>query len=456
MRLSKKLLSYINLSKTKNIFYKKKIINTEDFKNDVIQKAKIFKKKIMKGCVVSISSQNKYNYLVNLYAGNLNGYSLFPTTAESLKKIQQEKIEIHYHIRGNKITKISPIKKKTKTPCLILKSSGSSGNKNYVYLSDSSLIYVAKNLNKKMSIGQIKNNCELVFCPIDHAFGLGRIIALLNSKASFAMLDNYRYSEFYNCYQAFNCNSFSTNAKILSNLISINYLYFKKKIKKCMYVQTSSGFLPIKIRKKLIRMKINLFINYGSTEAMRTTFLNCSKFPSKIHTEGKPFLGTKVKILKLNKKNKVGEILIKGKNLAIGYSDKKKWNKKFFNGWYRSGDLGYLDSNGFLSFKGRISDIININDKKISVDFIEESIKKIFKKNNIKILNLIEKKNNFYRKLYLFVEKKLDIHKMYVSLKKKGIDINFQDIIKIKKIPTNQNGKVDFNLLKKYIYEKRN
>ena len=45
---------------------------------------------------------------------------------------------------------------------------------------------------------------------------------------------------------------------------------------------------------------------------------------------------------------------------------------------------------------------------------------------------------------------------MYVSLKKKGIDINFQDIIKIKKIPTNQNGKVDFNLLKKYIYEKRN
>ena len=112
MRLSKKLLSYINLSKTKNIFYKKKIINTEDFKNDVIQKAKIFKKKIMKGCVVSISSQNKYNYLVNLYAGNLNGYSLFPTTAESLKKIQQEKIEIHYHIRGNKITKISPIKKK--------------------------------------------------------------------------------------------------------------------------------------------------------------------------------------------------------------------------------------------------------------------------------------------------------------------------------------------------------
>ena len=82
------------------------------------------------------------------------------------------------------------------------------------------------------------------------------------------------------------------------------------------------------------------------TEAMRSTFLNLKKNKKKIHTEGKPLNGVRIKIKK-NHLKKYGEILIKGKNLACGYSDKNEWNKKFKKEYFYTCDIGYLDKDNF-------------------------------------------------------------------------------------------------------------
>ena len=71
---------------------------------------------------------------------------------------------------------------------------------------------------------------------------------------------------------------------------------FKKITKDIKYIQISSGFFPLNLRKKLLALGINLYINYGMTEAMRLTFLNCRKYKNKIATEGKPFKGIKLKL----------------------------------------------------------------------------------------------------------------------------------------------------------------
>ena len=110
------------------------------------------------------------------------------------------------------------------------------------------------------------------------------------------------------------------------------------------------------------------------TEAMRSTFLNCKKYPTKIHTEGKPFRGVSIKT-----KNKTSEILIKGNNLAISYLDKNSWKSNIENGWFKTGDIGELDKQNFLTFKGRNIDNININGLNYSLNTIENLIKKIQK-----------------------------------------------------------------------------
>ena len=64
------------------------------------------------------------------------------------------------------------------------------------------------------------------------------------------------------------------------------------------------------------------------TEAMRSTFLNLKKHKNKIHTEGRPIKGVKLKIKKNMLKN-YGEILVKGRNLAYGYNNENEWKRKF-------------------------------------------------------------------------------------------------------------------------------
>ena len=82
-------------------------------------------------------------------------------------------------------------------------------------------------------------------------------------------------------------------------------------------------------------------------------------------------IGIKVKIVDNNfknlKPNEEGEILIKGKSILKKYIASQEINKgSFVNGWFRTGDLGYFDKDGYLFISGRIKEIINRGGEKIS------------------------------------------------------------------------------------------
>ena len=70
-------------------------------------------------------------------------------------------------------------------------------------------------------------------------------------------------------------------AKILASLLEMDYENFKKNAANLKYIQLSTGYFPLRYRKIIMKIKINLFINYGMTEAMRSTFLNCVSYPKK-------------------------------------------------------------------------------------------------------------------------------------------------------------------------------
>ncbi|MCZ6756949.1 MAG: AMP-binding protein, partial [Bacteroidetes bacterium] len=65
--------------------------------------------------------------------------------------------------------------------------------------------------------------------------------------------------------------------------------------------------------------------------------------------------------------NQVGEIVIRGKNVTAGYSKNPEANAlAFTNGWFHTGDQGYLDNDGYLKITGRLKEIINRGGEKIS------------------------------------------------------------------------------------------
>lgn len=68
-----------------------------------------------------------------------------------------------------------------------------------------------------------------------------------------------------------------------------------------------------------------------------------------------------------------GEIMLRGPNMSRGYyNDEAATQAAFRNGWFRTGDLGYLDADGYLFIVGRIKDVINRGGQKVSPLEVEE------------------------------------------------------------------------------------
>jgi len=71
----------------------------------------------------------------------------------------------------------------------------------------------------------------------------------------------------------------------------------------------------------------------------------------------------------------VGEVVIRGINVTAGYQSNPDANAEAFtNGWFRTGDQGMMDDDGYFSLTGRLKEIINRGGEKISAEEVENLI----------------------------------------------------------------------------------
>ena len=69
----------------------------------------------------------------------------------------------------------------------------------------------------------------------------------------------------------------------------------------------------------------------------------------------------------------IGEIAIRGENVTSGYENNPKANgEAFVRGWFRTGDQGVMDVEGYLTITGRLKEIINRGGEKISPREVDE------------------------------------------------------------------------------------
>ncbi|USS93249.1 o-succinylbenzoate--CoA ligase [Fructilactobacillus ixorae] len=101
--------------------------------------------------------------------------------------------------------------------------------------------------------------------------------------------------------------------------------------------------------------------SYGMTEtASQVVALNPADAQRKIGSVGKPLFPVSLKIANDAQPYQVGEILLKGDNLTPGYLNQpqRMAEKTTESGWFRTGDLGYIDDEGFLYVKSRLAELI--------------------------------------------------------------------------------------------------
>jgi cyclohexanecarboxylate-CoA ligase len=119
---------------------------------------------------------------------------------------------------------------------------------------------------------------------------------------------------------------------------------------------------------------------YGSTEYPSATASNQDDPPDKrASTDGRAMGAAQVRVVDESGSDApagvVGEVLVRGPELFVGYLDTNLNDDAFTSsGWFRTGDLGRLDADGYLEVTGRRKDIIIRGGENISVKEIEDHL----------------------------------------------------------------------------------
>ena len=122
---------------------------------------------------------------------------------------------------------------------------------------------------------------------------------------------------------------------------------------------------------------INSIQGYGLTETSPVLVAE-SETKHKPGSAGYPLDNVELKIVNVDKEG-TGEICAKGPNIMLGYyNDEKKTKEAIEDGWFKTGDLGYIDEDGFLFITGRKNDVIVLrNGKNVYPQEIEFVINKL-------------------------------------------------------------------------------
>lgn len=115
---------------------------------------------------------------------------------------------------------------------------------------------------------------------------------------------------------------------------------------------SGGAYLPPQLHKRWENMGFRVLQGYGATEC--APVISVTPFNEHVYGSiGKPLPGVEVRIAE------DGELLVRGPNVALGYwKNPEATAAAFEDGWYHTGDLGYMDEKGNLYLKGRKKNLI--------------------------------------------------------------------------------------------------
>ena len=145
------------------------------------------------------------------------------------------------------------------------------------------------------------------------------------------------------------------------------------------FVRSSSSSLPPTVIGELEAVfKCPVIEAYGMTEAthqMASNPLRGVRKPGSVGLAAGPEIAIMDEAGRLLGRGETGEVVIRGESVTAGYENNPKANgEAFVNGWFRTGDQGVIDADGYLSLTGRLKEIINRGGEKISPREVDEAL----------------------------------------------------------------------------------
>ncbi len=261
---------------------------------------------------------------------------------------------------------------KKNTPAVMLHSGGSTGNPKAIVLSNGNFITLVEQAKIVFDELEIGDKC-LSIMPIFHGFGLGVCIYTpLCVGAQCIILPQFKPNEFGKLLNKYK-PEFVIGVPTLFEALLKTEKSEKMKLNYLKYAISGGDTLKITMERKVNQFLMDhgsntrIIQGYGMSESLAAVALGFKNTPKKGYI-GIPFPGCYIGIFSPDDKEvpygEEGEICISGPNVMLGYyNNEKETNLALHihddgNIWLHSGDLGVMDSNGFIKYTSRLKRLI--------------------------------------------------------------------------------------------------
>ena len=274
----------------------------------------------------------------------------------------------------------------------LLFTTGTTGQPKGVALTYANQMAAAENINTF-----IKNNdddVELLALPISHSFGLGRIRCVLTKGATLVLLGSFAsmkkfYGEMNRC-KVTGFGMVPASWAYIQKMSGERIAQFADQLR---YIEIGSAFMSLENKQRLMSLlpKTRICMHYGLTEASRSAFISFHDDTQHLMSVGKPSPNTEIAVF--NDKGEMlgkspcdncaltpdGEICVKGNHVCADYwgMSRDEFKKDFYDEYFRTGDWGHIDDEGYVYLISRKKEIINVGGKKVSPIEVEEQLNKI-------------------------------------------------------------------------------
>ena len=261
---------------------------------------------------------------------------------------------------------------------LIIYTSGTTGVPRGVCLSHDNLEHTRASF---VSWARVKDrDRELTTLPLTHLFALSHLHVHSSLGATMYLEEGFRdIPRLLDNIARFDITCFPATPGSLKIIVERFSDAFALKARRLRYMIINTSPMPVALTQRLLALvpTTDIFMYYGLTEASRSAYVAYRDHPDKLETVGRATPGAAICIGHPRRPaiGEPGEILVKGPQVTAGYWGQDS-SEFFEEGWFRTGDLGVMDGDGFVTWLGRVREQINVNGLKLVPTEVEDVLRR--------------------------------------------------------------------------------
>ena len=260
---------------------------------------------------------------------------------------------------------------------LVLHTSGSTGRPKRVPITHFNITASTKNIVATYDLSP--KDVSLCVMPLFHVHGLvASTLSTLLSGGTVVVPNKFNALSFWRTVRDTGATWYSAVPTIHNLLLGRAGDQRPEGAEQLRFIRSCSASLPAEMMAQMEKVfGAPVLEAYGMTEASHQ--MSSNPQPPSARKPGSVGKATGIKIGIMDDAGNLlapdtrGEVVIQGPNVVAGYENNPEANaKSFTSGWFRTGDQGFLDTEGYLTLTGRIKELINRGGEKIGPREIDE------------------------------------------------------------------------------------